>query len=164
MEPAPQDLLPLLESNKIEDREKFLLLGAQVDNPSFVLIYSEQLNQETYDKVILWVDGEYGTTTAPCNIFLGPAWRLWELKSADGHHIFIGYNKYAKEPNAFWSNILSKFVGFGADACPHMYGPLVVFRWMRPLRWSELVLRRELINWLVMRYRYSSPYKFCESE
>lgn len=152
----------MLKSKKIAEREKFLNLGAAFDDPGFILCYNNELALETYEKIILCEDGEMLTTNCPVGLLLGENWRCWSLRSPT-YNIEIAYDPRSKTINEWWEKLM-EIMGSSNQKhmhVKHMKGTLVIFTFGRPLLWNELVLRRELINWLVSRYRWQQSYNFC---
>ncbi len=139
---------------------KNITLGAVMENPGAILIYNETLGEQTYTKLLLSADGECMATNCPVDLLMNNKWRVWELRDAAEHNVYIAYQSESTNENKFWSK-LRDTMGF-TDKIPQMFGDLVVFRYCRPVMWNELQLRRELNNWLIMRYRHGDPYKFCD--
>lgn len=147
----------LLQSKTVSDREKFLSLGSSVCSPGLVILYNELLNDATFSKVYLKVDGWYEITTAPISMLVGTNdWRWWRIGT---NHLHIGYDSKATKINAWWDCVRSAMHG-QQDKVPQMYGDIVLFRWNDSLSWTELDARRELINALVCRYLRKTQYKF----
>ena len=170
-------MLELLTSPKIKHRQKFLRLGAELDNPALQLVYNTELGRETYTKILLTEDGDCEHTNCPVTLLLGcDNWRVMELRGNNCDSLYIAYDPAANQENMWYQDIayepnnatknswysdLAKRFPITTKV-PSLYGDLVVFRPDQPLEWNELVLRRELLNWLVMKYRYKSKYKFCD--
>ena len=146
--------------NNVRDTERFMRLGAEITEPGFVLCYNNVLGEQMYAKQILYVKGGCFGTTNPISVTLcTDRWRWWRL----GEHkdLFIAYDPDATHLNAWWMN-LKKIVS--QRRVPDMFGSLVVFRYNKALEYNELELRRELINFLITRYKYHNQYKFFEKD
>jgi hypothetical protein len=149
----------LLFSKKLEDREAFLRLGSDLSEPGHVLVFNAALAQETYRKCVLKVTGKFAESTAPTSVVLGTVkWRIWHLGA--GNDLYIGYDPEAREHNLWWERLCDILGDTISRHIPAMCGPLVVFRDCRALQCNELELRRELINFLVSRYRHGCQYNF----
>ena len=171
------ELIEMLQSSKIKDREIFLRFGAEIDKPAFTLLYNQELGRETYQKILLTQDGQCETTNCPVGLLLMcENWRVFEMRGDNAESLFIAYHPDADVPNSWYSDIAYNPAGgtknswysdlakrFPLDMkVKRLNGDLVVFKHNRSLHWNELELRRELLNWLVMKYRYKKAYKFCD--
>ena len=154
-------LTPAAASDRIRDREDYLRLGAEITVPEFVLSYSAELGKETYRKLFLTQKGDCFETDCPVGLLLMiPNWRLWQLSSYDGDHVYIAYDADAAKRNKWYQYVNSKLPW--KMKVPRMNGDLVVFKKEAPVVWNELEWRRELMNFLVTRYGRKTDYKFCE--
>lgn len=143
-----------LGSSSIKTRQQALRMGAEIENPLFVQIFSMELGQETYQKIVLHEDGEFEQTTCPVTLLLGcDDWRVWKVG-----HVYIAYDKRATVPNAWWEKLRESSMSKKVE---QMFGTLVLFRFGGAVMWDELDARRELINFLVTRYRHGATYNFC---
>lgn len=155
------ELFTLMQSPRVRDREKYLRLGAEITVPEFVLSYSAELGRESYNKLLLTANGACDDTTCPVGLLLvSEDWRVWQLTSLCGKHVFIAYNPNATLKNKWYEQTLVKLPY--KLKVPALYGDVVVFKHDAPIVWDELAWRRELINFLVMHYGHKSGYKFCE--
>ena len=134
-------------------------MGAKLsDPPGLVFVYNQELGSETFRKVMLTSDGEWFETTCTVGLCLGiEDWRIWDL----GSGLYIAYDKRAVVFNEWWMQ-LRRCMQNHEDDVPLMYGDLIVFRYRNSVDWNELELRRELINFLVTRYRRGREYKFFD--
>ncbi len=149
----------LLFSRKLSDRESVLRLGCDLAEPGHVLVYNAALAQESYRKLTLDIDGDCYGCTAPTSVILGcERWRIWHL--GKGNDLYLGYDPEAREQNKWWNKLCDVLGDTIAARLPAMYGRLVVFRDCRALQYNELELRRELINFLVSRYKHGANYNF----
>lgn len=140
--------------------QDFLRLGAEITEPGFVLAYNNLLGHETYNKAVLSYKGNYYESSHPVGLFFSTTrWRWWRL--GEQSDLFIAYNPEAKKRNEWWHKI-KKIVA--QPRVPDMFGTLIVFRYQKALEYNELELRRELINFLVTRYKYHDQYKFFEKK
>ncbi len=151
-----ENLNLLAHSSKIHVKESYFRLGANISEPMFVQVYNINLGSETYGKLLLKQNGKCCLTTCPTGTLLGiEDWRAWHM----GQHLYIAYDKRAKAENKWWMSLLQKAKPCDAKT-PKMYGDLVVFRHADGVVWNEKELRRELLNYLVLRYRCGLTYGF----
>ena len=73
--------------------------------------------------------------------------------------MYVAYDRKSVVFNDWWMH-LRRCMQNMEEEIPLMYGDLVVFRYRAALQWNELELRRELINFLVTKYRRGRDYKF----
>lgn len=134
------------------------VLGAEIETPGQVMIYGEQLGKESFQKLYIDADGVVESTNCPLSILMHcEAWRVWQLRGANGRDIFIAYDPKAARENPFWRKLREAMHN---TRVPALHGELTVFQHGRPVVWDELDLRRELNNFLVRRYRQSDQYTF----
>ncbi len=152
----------LLLTGKIADRESWLRMGAEITEPGFVVLYNTVLTSEMYHKALLSVHGTYRHTSAPVSIVLGTnKWRIWQMGKRN--NIYIGYDPESRVRNQWW-DALSKTLGETISSrIPEMFGPLAVFAMDDSITYNELEMRREIINFLVSRYRHDSDYIFLRN-
>ncbi len=125
-----------------------------------MLAYNNLLGQETYSKAVLSYRGKYFESTHPVGMFFATTrWRWWRLGAESD--LFIAYDPDATKRNEWWHNV-KKITS--QPKVPEMYGTLIVFRYQKALEYNELELRRELINFLITRYKYKDQYKFFEKK
>lgn len=117
---------------------------------------SEWLAARTYRKLLVCQDGEVVETTCPVHLLCTEHYKNWELNNG----LMIAYDPHARELNKWWEALRAKMPNF--PQCSRMYGDIVVYVKGNALQWNELVLRRELINFLVCRYHKAHRYNFCE--
>ena len=111
----------------------------------------------TYRKLVLEQNGTTFATTAPVEICVSEDYMVWTLSDK----LMIAYNPRAQHENLWWSDLMSKLPE-PLQRCPKMKGDLCVYVYWNGLNWNELILRRELINWLVCRYKRGHQYHFCD--
>lgn len=125
-------LRQLLETHDLRSRDLFFLKGATVLDDSFRLLYNEELNKETYPKLVFERDGEWKQTTTPLGVlFAGENYGLLTLEGNDGKALLIGFQKDAHFPNKAWQQFRKC-----NPSAPNLKGNLVFMRWQRPLNWS----------------------------
>jgi hypothetical protein len=133
-------------------------LGTDIVAPGFIAMYNQALGSESYTKCALATNGEFGAITTPISIFLKTErWRVWDL-SHDS--LYIGYDPEARSRNRWWESLREKVGSALARRLPEMFGDLVVFRPRDNLLCNEKELRRELINFAVVRFKLAHSYKF----
>lgn len=136
-------------------------LGAELGYPAQVLMFNEVLGAEMYRKLVLNVDGTCESSTMPVTLlYPDDNWRVWQLSGDREKHLYVAWHPHTDKVNKWWESLMSKIP---LDvAVKVMYGDLAVFVHRDNLEWNELELRRELINWLVCKYRLQTSYKFCD--
>lgn len=132
--------------------------GAPIDDVTKVFFDNEQLAESSFRKLWCQVDGKCFSSNAPIDLICGERYRIWSL-SRDQLRIAYDPNADQKKENAWWRAIREKVP---YERCPVMYGDIVFHVKGHALMWSELILRREIINWLVVRYKHSHEYNFCD--
>ncbi len=148
-------VLQLVHSGSASDRAQFL--RAPTCSVGAMLVYNEVLSQETFRKLIFYVDGTCAPTTAPVSCVLPEGWKWWKLGEAG---LMVGYDPRARDLNLWWAKMRDACAQL-APKVKHMYGDLVLFRWCKQVDWQELEAKRELMNHFISRYRYGRAYKFC---
>lgn len=131
-------------------------LGADFDVPHEVKMLQEP-TINTYRKLMIETEGTVWGTTAPVEVCVGDQYRVWRLSDK----LLIGYDPEAFLENRWWKDLMSKLPE-QLQRVPRMYGDLCVYVHWNSLEWDELVLRRELINWLVCKYKRHHNYHFCD--
>lgn len=158
MEMSPRSLLRLAQSDRPSEKAAFLRLGTDIVAPGMVAMYNQALGSESYSKAALSEEGEFGLITTPVSLFLQTErWRVWDLKHDS---LYIGYDPKSRGLNKWWESYRDKVGHALASRLPEMYGDLVVFRPYDNLLCNELQLRRELINFAVVRFKLAHGYKF----
>lgn len=131
-------------------------VGAMIDLPHEVQIIHEP-GIHTYRKIMLEQQGGYFATTAPLDVCVGEDYRVWKLSDK----LLIAYDPHAIHENLWWRDLMNKLPE-QLHKCPVMKGDLCVYVHWNGLNWNDLILRRELINWLVCKYKRGHPYHFCD--
>ncbi len=153
---SPRHIRQKLWSNQIEDHESFLHVGAEVDDPCFVLLYNEILNDCTYRKVVICEDRTILSTTAPIGLLLGIAkWRFWRVGGHGG--LYIAYDPLAINANAVWEDIRSIRTNF-----PRLHGDMVLFRHLESVDWSADVAIAKLHLLTYLKCVCNGKNKFFE--
>ena len=135
-------------------------MGADITEPGYVVLYNTVLATEMYRKLILSTRKNcFRSSTAPVSVILGTnKWRIRQLCKRNNIH--IGYDPESRTRNEWWDDLCKTLGETISVNIPEMWGPLVVFAIEDAVGYNELELRRELINFLVSRYKHSSDYKF----
>lgn len=157
---AREAQLARLNKHTKSDREDYLVIGADIEDPIHCLIYRTELGNETYAKVFVDEQGEHGSTTCPVGLLLGTRrYRIWQLKG-ENQDLLVAYDprQLHLPENPWWASM--RTAQQASERIPTMHGALVIFRWHRPLPQDTRIVRREIGNFLVCRYLYKCGYRF----
>lgn len=157
---AREAQLARLEKRTKGDREDYLVIGADIEDPIHCLIYRTELSNETYSKVFIDEEGDHCSTTCPVGLALGTKrYRIWQLKGQN-MDLLAAYDPRSLHlsENPWWASM--RQAQQASEKIPTMHGALVIYRWHRPLPLDTKIVRREIGNFLVCRYLYKCDYRF----
>jgi hypothetical protein len=121
-------------------------VGAEITEPTRVLIWREEFTKSTYIKAVLNVDGELTVTNAPVCVVLGDGWRCWKLGNTK---LNIAYHPDATKRNKWWAQKMKEYMSRRV-----MRGDLVVFKWERDLGVDDWEgIKREIRLFLFEKYK-----------
>jgi hypothetical protein len=156
-----EQMIEMLNSATIKDREVFLREGSKFTDPVHKLLYNNELGRESYQKILVTSQGVVEHTDCPVGLLLfSEKWKVFEMTGEDDTSIFIAYDASQYLTNKWYARLMKIFMR--NIHVKELFGDLVFFRPDKSLVWNELVLRRELLNWLAMTYIHNKPYKFCD--
>jgi len=133
------NFVPYMRKATKGERDYFLRVGAEIEDPSKILCWRETFCKATYNKYYVNTKGKESCTTAPIMMVLGDGWRFWQLAKGT----FIAYHPEATIANKWWESIRQTT----ASATPEMKGDLVVFAWEQDMgkTWDQLVLHIKVL-------------------
>lgn len=144
-------LMERLHSPYLTERDE-AMEDTENQNEVFKMLVQENLTLDTYTKWVCWAtDDAPARSSVPVTWVFFNGYRFWQLDSADGRHILIGFCPTATENNKWWNTL-------GTDK--EVRGDLVILRWHQPLVCTLGELERELRNWLRAKYIANEPYTF----
>lgn len=139
---------------RINERDQRIVAGAEITEPTQVLIWREEFAHATHLKWYINTKGTVRIVHAPICVCLEPGWRCWKLGDTK---LNIAYNPKATIINEWWQKEYKEYM----SACP-MYGDLVVFRWYNSVtsltsefREAETIIRNYLYDKYLERLDFS---------